>query len=81
MNIWTHLFGFFLVLGLTIKDLVIINIHATALDKIVAAILLSCFLVSLFLIFYFAQQNFAHKSWHLPIQKLMCEDEAGHLKL
>lgn len=45
MNIWTHLFGFFLILGLTLNDLIIINIHATMLDKIVAAVLLSCFLV------------------------------------
>ncbi|CAG9119470.1 unnamed protein product [Plutella xylostella] len=45
MNIWTHLFGFMLILGLTINDLLIINIHATSVDKFVAAILLSCFLI------------------------------------
>lgn len=52
MNIWTHLFGFFLVVGLTINDLVIINIHATVTDKVVAAILLSCFMVSLYPNYY-----------------------------
>ncbi|CAH2267551.1 jg11840 [Pararge aegeria aegeria] len=46
MNIWTHIFGFFLLLFLTINDLVIINIHATVTDKTVAAILFSCFLGS-----------------------------------
>ncbi|XP_046962664.1 progestin and adipoQ receptor family member 3 [Vanessa cardui] len=45
MNIWTHIFGFFLLLFLTINDLVIINIHATMTDKTVAAILFSCFLI------------------------------------
>ncbi|CAH0714570.1 unnamed protein product, partial [Brenthis ino] len=45
MNIWTHIFGFFLLLFLTINDLVIINIHATVTDKTVAAILFSCFLI------------------------------------
>lgn len=46
MNIWTHIFGFFLLFFLTINDLVIINIHATIADKIVAGLLFSCFLVS-----------------------------------
>ncbi|KAH9634734.1 hypothetical protein HF086_017517 [Spodoptera exigua] len=45
MNIWTHIFGFFLLLFLTINDLVIINIHATVTDKIVAGLLFSCFLI------------------------------------
>ncbi|VVC96240.1 progestin and adipoQ receptor family member 3 [Leptidea sinapis] len=45
MNIWTHIFGFFLLLMLTINDLAIINIHATVTDKTVAGILFSCFLI------------------------------------
>ncbi|KAI5639891.1 hypothetical protein NE865_07620 [Phthorimaea operculella] len=45
MNIWTHIFGFFLLLSLTINDLAIINIHATVTDRTVAGILFSCFLI------------------------------------
>ncbi|XP_026752074.1 progestin and adipoQ receptor family member 3 [Galleria mellonella] len=45
MNIWTHVFGFFLIMSLTINDLLLINIHATMADKVVAAVLFSCFMI------------------------------------
>ncbi|XP_077287526.1 progestin and adipoQ receptor family member 3 [Arctopsyche grandis] len=45
INIWSHVFGWFLFLGLTINDLMLLNIHASFIDKVVVGVLLSCFQV------------------------------------
>ncbi|CAB3361465.1 Hypothetical predicted protein [Cloeon dipterum] len=43
VNIWSHIFGWMLFLGLTLYDLILLNIHASALDKLIVGLLLLCF--------------------------------------
>ncbi|KAF2886312.1 hypothetical protein ILUMI_19861, partial [Ignelater luminosus] len=43
INIWSHIFGFVLFLGLTIYDLILLKLHASFLDKLFVAVLLFCF--------------------------------------
>ncbi|CAG5108984.1 Similar to Paqr3: Progestin and adipoQ receptor family member 3 (Mus musculus) [Cotesia congregata] len=43
INIWSHIFGWMLFLGLTAYDLCLLNIHAPFGDKIIVALLLVCF--------------------------------------
>uniref|UniRef100_A0A1B0CSH2 Progestin and adipoQ receptor family member 3 n=1 Tax=Lutzomyia longipalpis TaxID=7200 RepID=A0A1B0CSH2_LUTLO len=43
INIWSHIFGWFLFLGLSFVDITFLNIHATSYDKIVVCALLICF--------------------------------------
>ncbi|XP_057324721.1 progestin and adipoQ receptor family member 3 [Microplitis mediator] len=43
INIWSHIFGWMLFLGLTMYDLCLLNIHAPFGDKIIVALLLVCF--------------------------------------
>lgn len=43
MNIWSHIFGFLLFVGLTIYDLLLLKLHASFLDKLCVAMLLLCF--------------------------------------
>uniref|UniRef100_A0A1Y1KQ52 Progestin and adipoQ receptor family member 3 n=2 Tax=Photinus pyralis TaxID=7054 RepID=A0A1Y1KQ52_PHOPY len=45
INIWSHLFGWLLFVGLTIYDLSLLNLHASFLDKLCVAMLLICFQV------------------------------------
>lgn len=45
INIWSHIFGWMLFLGLTLYDLCLLNIHAPFGDKIIVALLLVCFQV------------------------------------
>jgi hypothetical protein len=45
VNIWSHIFGWMLFLGLTLYDLILLNIHASALDKLIVGLLLLCFQV------------------------------------
>uniref|UniRef100_A0A1Y1KMV1 Uncharacterized protein n=1 Tax=Photinus pyralis TaxID=7054 RepID=A0A1Y1KMV1_PHOPY len=47
INIWSHLFGWLLFVGLTIYDLSLLNLHASFLDKLCVAMLLICFQVSI----------------------------------
>ncbi|KAK7866648.1 hypothetical protein R5R35_000265 [Gryllus longicercus] len=49
INIWSHIFGWMLFLGLTLYDLVLLNIHASALDKFIVGVLLFCFQVCMIL--------------------------------
>ncbi|CAH1999827.1 unnamed protein product [Acanthoscelides obtectus] len=43
INIWSHIFGLFLFLCLTVYDFMILRIQATWGDKIIVAIFLTCF--------------------------------------
>ncbi|KAG8221952.1 hypothetical protein J437_LFUL007793 [Ladona fulva] len=43
INIWSHIFGWMLFLGLSFYDLVLLNIHAPVLDKLIVGLLLACF--------------------------------------
>nr|CAD7461349.1 unnamed protein product [Timema tahoe] len=43
VNIWSHIFGWMLFMGLTLYDLVLLNIHASFTDKFIVALLLVCF--------------------------------------
>ncbi|XP_024938284.1 progestin and adipoQ receptor family member 3 isoform X1 [Cephus cinctus] len=43
INIWSHIFGWMLFLGLTLYDLCLLNIHAPFGDKLIVALLLICF--------------------------------------
>ncbi|XP_012276803.1 progestin and adipoQ receptor family member 3 [Orussus abietinus] len=43
INIWSHIFGWMLFLGLTLYDLCLLNIHAPFGDKMLVALLLICF--------------------------------------
>lgn len=46
VNIWSHVFGWFLFAGLTIHDISFLNTHASLTDKIIVGTLLVCFQVS-----------------------------------
>ncbi|KAG8282833.1 Progestin and adipoQ receptor member 3 [Homalodisca vitripennis] len=43
INIWSHVFGWMLFLGLTLYDLLLLNIHASFTDKFIVGMLLACF--------------------------------------
>lgn len=43
INIWSHVFGWMLFLGLTLYDLCLLNIHASFTDKFIVGLLLACF--------------------------------------
>ncbi|KAF5305459.1 hypothetical protein FQA39_LY01550 [Lamprigera yunnana] len=43
MNIWSHIFGFLLFVGLTVHDLMLLKVHGSFLDKLCVAMLLLCF--------------------------------------
>ncbi|KAF6207554.1 hypothetical protein GE061_016001 [Apolygus lucorum] len=43
VNIWSHIFGWMLFLGLTLYDLCLLNIHASFTDKFIVGLLLACF--------------------------------------
>lgn len=45
INIWSHVFGWMLFLGLTLYDLFLLNIHASFTDKFIVGLLLACFQV------------------------------------
>ncbi|XP_050428121.1 progestin and adipoQ receptor family member 3 isoform X2 [Adelges cooleyi] len=47
INIWSHLFGWMLFFGLTIYDLMLVNIRASPFDKMVVGLLLGCFQISM----------------------------------
>ncbi|XP_060878630.1 progestin and adipoQ receptor family member 3-like [Metopolophium dirhodum] len=47
INIWSHVFGWMLFFGLTIYDLLLLNIHASPFDKLVVGLLLGCFQISM----------------------------------
>ncbi|XP_067008952.1 progestin and adipoQ receptor family member 3 [Anabrus simplex] len=49
VNIWSHIFGWMLFLGLTLYDLVLLNIHASFADKFIVALLLACFQICMIL--------------------------------
>ena len=46
VNIWSHIFGWMLFVGLTLYDLLLLNIHASFSDKFIVGLLLVCFQVS-----------------------------------
>ncbi|XP_014244851.1 progestin and adipoQ receptor family member 3 [Cimex lectularius] len=43
VNIWSHIFGWMLFVGLTLYDLCLLNIHASLTDKFIVGLLLACF--------------------------------------
>lgn len=43
INIWSHVFGLFLFIALTIHDVAFLNVHAHFVDKVIVGILLLCF--------------------------------------
>lgn len=43
INIWSHLFGWFLFIALTINDIAFLKMHASLVDKVIVGILLVCF--------------------------------------
>lgn len=43
VNIWSHIFGWMLFMGLTLYDLLLLNIHASFSDKFIVGLLLVCF--------------------------------------
>ncbi|XP_023703499.1 progestin and adipoQ receptor family member 3 isoform X2 [Cryptotermes secundus] len=45
VNIWSHIFGWMLFMGLTLYDLILLNIHASLADKFIVGLLLVCFQV------------------------------------
>lgn len=45
INIWSHLFGYLLFLGLTVTDLALLQIQAGWFDKLIVGALLGCFQV------------------------------------
>ncbi|KAL0280919.1 UNVERIFIED_CONTAM: hypothetical protein PYX00_002071 [Menopon gallinae] len=49
INIWSHIFGWMLFLGLTLYDLLLLNIHASVTDKFIVGMLLVCFQVCMIL--------------------------------
>ncbi|XP_046981215.1 progestin and adipoQ receptor family member 3-like isoform X1 [Schistocerca americana] len=49
INIWSHIFGWMLFLGLTLYDLVLLNIHASFADKFIVGVLLGCFQICMIL--------------------------------
>lgn len=49
INIWTHIFGWMLFLGLTLYDLLLLNIHASLTDKFIVGMLLVCFQICMIL--------------------------------
>lgn len=49
INIWSHLFGWFLFVGLTIADIQFLSAHASFIDKIIVGAILVCFQACLLL--------------------------------
>lgn len=49
VNIWSHVFGWLLFLGLTINDIRFLNLHASITDKIIVGLLLVCFQICMIL--------------------------------
>ncbi|XP_021922005.1 progestin and adipoQ receptor family member 3 isoform X1 [Zootermopsis nevadensis] len=49
VNIWSHVFGWMLFMGLTLYDLVLLNIHASFADKFIVGVLLVCFQICMIL--------------------------------
>ncbi|EEB19387.1 conserved hypothetical protein [Pediculus humanus corporis] len=49
INIWSHIFGWMLFLGLTLYDLLLLNIHASFTDKFIVGVLLACFQICMIL--------------------------------
>lgn len=49
INIWSHIFGWFLFIGVTYSDIVLLRIHASMIDKIIVGSLLVCFQVCMIL--------------------------------
>ncbi|XP_055590252.1 progestin and adipoQ receptor family member 3 isoform X2 [Uranotaenia lowii] len=49
INIWSHVFGWFLFIGLTYSDIVLLQIHASMVDKLIVGALLVCFQVCMIL--------------------------------
>jgi predicted membrane channel-forming protein YqfA (hemolysin III family) len=43
VNIWSHVFGWFLFIGLAYTDIELLRIHASMVDKIIIGALLVCF--------------------------------------
>ncbi|KAL1117708.1 hypothetical protein AAG570_004023 [Ranatra chinensis] len=65
VNIWSHIFGWMLFLGLTLYDLCLLNIHASFTDKFIVGLLLACFQIcmvmsSLYHIFSCRSEEFFH---------------------
>ncbi|XP_062536983.1 progestin and adipoQ receptor family member 3 isoform X2 [Armigeres subalbatus] len=48
-NIWSHVFGCFLFIGLAYSDIVLLQMHASMIDKIIVGALLVCFQVCMIL--------------------------------
>ncbi|XP_021701918.1 progestin and adipoQ receptor family member 3 isoform X2 [Aedes aegypti] len=48
-NIWSHVFGCFLFVGLAYSDIVLLQMHASMIDKIIVGALLVCFQVCMIL--------------------------------
>ncbi|XP_065077116.1 progestin and adipoQ receptor family member 3 [Ochlerotatus camptorhynchus] len=48
-NIWSHVFGCFLFIGLAYSDIVLLQMHASTIDKIIVGALLVCFQVCMIL--------------------------------
>lgn len=46
INIWSHIFGFFLFLAVTIRDILTFDISARTMDIIVMTFVMLCFQVS-----------------------------------
>ncbi|XP_058443283.1 progestin and adipoQ receptor family member 3 isoform X2 [Malaya genurostris] len=49
INIWSHVFGLFLFIGLAYSDIVLLEMHASMVDKLIVGSLLVCFQVCMIL--------------------------------
>ncbi|XP_058824371.1 progestin and adipoQ receptor family member 3 isoform X2 [Topomyia yanbarensis] len=49
INIWSHVFGWFLFIGLAYSDIVLLEMHASMVDKLIVGSLLVCFQVCMIL--------------------------------
>lgn len=49
VNIWSHIFGWFLFIGLAYSDIVLLQMHASMIDKLIVGALLVCFQVCMIL--------------------------------
>ncbi|KAL9695820.1 hypothetical protein quinque_015105 [Culex quinquefasciatus] len=49
VNIWSHVFGWFLFIGLAYSDVVLLQMHASMIDKLIVGALLVCFQVCMIL--------------------------------
>ncbi|XP_053682168.1 progestin and adipoQ receptor family member 3 isoform X2 [Sabethes cyaneus] len=49
INIWSHIFGWFLFIGLTYSDIMLLEMHASMVDKLIVGSLLVCFQVCMIL--------------------------------